>query len=152
MTTETISVEDRLAIYDRLGRYVWALDTGDVAGVEACFTPDARMTDTQGNVYDGPGGARRFASEFVTRPEFRGRQHLVTHLFVEGGDEQYIVTSYWTVVQWLTKAGEKAVVSIGWSKDTCVRTTSGWLISERWLGWFSDAHGPWVGPERPTQS
>ncbi len=147
MTLPAISVENRTAVYDRLGRYVWALDTGDVDGVVACFTPDGRASDTQGNFYGGPDGIRNFALEFVTRPDFRGRQHQVTHLFVEGDDSRCVVTSYWTVVKWYFDEDRKAIVSTGWSKDTCVKAEGDWLIEERWLGWFTDRHAPWVGPE-----
>jgi hypothetical protein len=34
-------MDDRLAILEVLNRYLHAVDTGDIAGVEACFTPDA---------------------------------------------------------------------------------------------------------------
>lgn len=144
--TQTIAPEDRLAIEDLIGRYVWALDTGDVDGVEAVFTPEGRAIDTVGNVYEGPGAARRFAVEFTTRPDFRGRQHFVTPLFFEGEGDRYVVTSYWTVFKWRFELGVKEVAVTGWSKDTVVRTPKGWLIEERWLGWFNDKRGPWVGP------
>ncbi len=144
--TGPFSVEDRNAVYDRLGRYVWALDIGDVDGVVACFTPDGRASDTQGNVYEGSGAIARFAREFIARPDFRGRQHQVTHLFVDGDDRRCVVTSYWTVVKWYFDEDRKAIVSTGWSKDTCVKTGGDWLMAERWLGWFTDKHAPWVGP------
>ena len=145
--TQKLSLEDRAAIADRLGRYVWALDTGNVPGVVACFTPDGTAVDTRGNRYDGDGAIARFASEFINRPDFRGRQHLVTHLFFEGDSERCVVTSYWTVVQWLVAEERKIVAAIGYSTDTCVKIDGDWLIAERWLGWFSDQHGPWVGPQ-----
>jgi uncharacterized protein (TIGR02246 family) len=144
--SETISPQDRFAIQDLIGRYVWALDSGDVDGVAAVFTPDGRAIDTQGNRYEGEGAARRFAIEFTTRPDFRGRQHLVTPLFFEGEGDRYVVTSYWTVVKWRFALNTKEVAVTGWSKDTVVRTDAGWLIEERWLGWYNDRVSPWVGP------
>ncbi len=57
-----------------------------------------------------------------------------------------MVTSYWTVVKWYFDEDRKVIVSTGWSKDTCVKTAGDWLIAERWLGWFTDKHAPWVGP------
>lgn len=144
--TQVITPQDRFAIEDLIGRYVWALDTGDIDGVEAVFTEDGRAIDTVGNIYEAPGAARRFATEFTTREDFRGRQHFVTPLYFEGEDDRYVVTSYWTVFKWRFELGVKEVAVTGWSKDTVVRTDRGWLIQERWLGWFNDKIGPWVGP------
>lgn len=142
-----LTLEDRAAIDDRLGRYCWTLDTGDVDGVVACFTPDGAAVDTQGNRDEGPGGIRNFATRFITRPDFRGRQHQVTHLFYEGDSERCVVTSYWTVFQWLFSANKKEVASVGYSYDTMVKRDGEWLIAERALGWLTDEHGPWFGPE-----
>ena len=143
---DAITPEDRFAIEDLIGRYLWNLDTGDVEGVVAVFTPDGVVIDTQANRYEGEGGSRRFAVEFITREDFRGRQHLVTPLFFEGGGDRYVVTSYWTVVKWRFALGTKEVASTGWSKDTVVRIDGRWLIQERRLGWWNDKHSPWVGP------
>src|SRR5438128_1796976 len=38
MSEAKISLEDRQEIYDTLARYVWSMDTGDIAGVVATFT------------------------------------------------------------------------------------------------------------------
>jgi ketosteroid isomerase-like protein len=37
----SVPVADRLDIHELLARYAWALDTGDLDGLVACFTPDA---------------------------------------------------------------------------------------------------------------
>jgi hypothetical protein len=36
-----LTTEDRIAINDLLAAYAWALDTGDVDALVACFTLDA---------------------------------------------------------------------------------------------------------------
>jgi hypothetical protein len=138
-----LSLEDRAAIEDRLGRYAWELDTGNIDGVVACFTPDGITVDTQGNRRDPTS----FAHDFITRPDFRGRQHQVTHLFFEGDNERCVVTSYWTVFRWQFKAEKRDVASVGYSKDTLVKRQGKWLISERALYWLTDEHGPWFGPK-----
>jgi hypothetical protein len=140
-----LTLEDRAAITDRLGRYAWALDTGSIEGVSACFTPDGVAIDTQGN----RSPALEFAHDFITRPDFRGRQHQITHLFFEGDTERCVVTSYWTVFRWLFKANTKEVASVGYSCDTLVKRNGNWLISERALYWLTDEHGPWFGPKAP---
>ncbi len=147
-----LSLEDRAAITDRLGRYVWALDSGDPDGVAACFTPDGVGIDTRGNRYDGPGGIRRFASTFINLPDFRGRQHQVSHLWFDGDGERCAVFSYWTVIKWYTEEDRKVVASTGWSRDTLVKTGGQWLIKERHLGWFSDRHGPWIGVDATDEN
>ena len=138
--------DDRWAICDLLGRYVWTLDTGDVDGVVACFTPDGVAVDTMGDRDVGADGIRNFATRFISRPDFRGRQHQVTHLFFEGDGARCVVTSYWTVIKWSFSADRKEVASVGYSYDTCVKAERGWLIAERSLGWLTDEHGPWFGP------
>ena len=140
-----LSLEDRAAIEDRLGRYVWALDIGDPDAVAACFTADGVGIDTRGRRYEGPGAIRRFAAEFINMPDFRGRQHQVTHLFFDGDAERCVVTSYWTVVKWWVDEDRKGIVSTGWSRDTLIKTGGEWMMTERHLGWFSDKHCPWVG-------
>ena len=146
MQDHVISVDDRMAVYDLLGRYVWALDSGDADGFVNLFTPNGSFVDTRGNRHGGPEGLRKAVMGYFNDPDFRGRQHLVTHLFVEGEPGRYTVTSYWTVIKWWFERNEKAVFSTGWSKDTCVKTPAGWKIEERALGWWTDQHCPWVGP------
>jgi uncharacterized protein (TIGR02246 family) len=139
-----LTPEDREAIRDRIGRYAWALDTGDAAGVAACFTPDGVAVDSQGNRYTD---IRAFADAFIGREDFRGRKHLINHLFLEGDGERCVATSYWTVVKWYFSEQRMAVVATGYSLDTMARGADGdWLIAERVIRWFSDQHGPWVGP------
>jgi len=41
----SLTVRDRIAIHELLARYAWALDTGDVEALVACFTPDAVMIE-----------------------------------------------------------------------------------------------------------
>ena len=45
MSGENLSLEDRQEIYDTLARYVWGMDTGDIEGVVATFTPDGVVKD-----------------------------------------------------------------------------------------------------------
>ena len=95
MADATISLEDRQAMYDTLARYVWGMDTADIEGVVATFTPDGVVKDVTGKRWDAAaGGVRGFATHFLTRPNRRGGQHHVQHLFVEPADGGgYRVTS-----------------------------------------------------------
>src|SRR5262249_60694658 len=69
MAREKISLEDRQEIYDTLARYVWGMDTGDIEGVVATCTPDGVVKDVTGKRWEAAqGGARGFATHFLTRP------------------------------------------------------------------------------------
>src|SRR6266478_4058667 len=88
MSGAKISLEDRQEIYDTLARYVWGMDTGDIEGVVATFTPDSVVKDVTGKRWDAAaGGARGFATHFLTRPNRRGGQHHVQHLFVDKAEK-----------------------------------------------------------------
>jgi hypothetical protein len=138
-----LTLEDRARIQDRIGRYVWALDIGDAEGVAACFTSDGQAVDSQGNRYTD---IKAFAQEFIQREDFRGRKHLINYLFYDGDSERCVVTSYWTVVKWYFAEQRMAVVATGYSLDTMQKLAGDWLIAERVIRWFSDQHGPWMGP------
>jgi hypothetical protein len=54
------------------------MDTGDIEGVVATFTPDGVVQDVTGKRWDAAaGGVRGFATHFLTRPNRRGGQHHV---------------------------------------------------------------------------
>lgn len=78
-----LAIEDRLAITDLIADYAWALDTGDVEALVACFTPDARMVEEvfeDPDVWEGHDGIRRVAEHYRNAPGFPGRQHHVTQI------------------------------------------------------------------------
>jgi hypothetical protein len=139
---EHLSLEDRQAIYDTLARYVWSMDTGDIEGVLAVFTPDGVVKDVTGKRWDADaGGVRGFATHFLTRPNRRGGQHHVQHLFVDkatGGG--YRVTSYWVAIRWDTTDDTKGIRAMGSYVDTCVQVEGKWLIKEKIIDpWNSDS-------------
>ena len=91
------------------------MDTGDIEGVVALFTPDGVIKDVTGKCWDAAaGGVRGFATHFLTRPNRRGGQHHVQHLLVEpanGGG--YRVTSYWVSIQWDAEGDRKFIRAMG---------------------------------------
>src|SRR5262245_16277448 len=70
MSGATISLEDRQEIYDVLARYVWSMDTGDIAGVVATFTLDGVVKDVTGKRWVlprvAPEDLRRISSRVPT--------------------------------------------------------------------------------------
>jgi hypothetical protein len=147
MPDATISLEDRQAIYDTLARYVWGMDTGDIEGVVSMFTPDGVVKDVTGKRWDAAaGGVRGFATHFLTRPNRRGGQHHVQHLFVEqaeGGGCR--VTSYWVSIQWDAEGDRKFIRAIGSYVDTCVNMDGRWRIKEKIIDPWNSATAPMVG-------
>jgi hypothetical protein len=138
---ENLSLEDRQALYDTLARYVWSMDTGDIEGVVATFTPDGVVKDVTGKRWDAPaGGVQGFATHFLTRPNRRGGQHHVQHLFVDkaaGGG--YRVISYWFSIQWNTAGDQKGIRAMGSYVDICVKVEGKWYIQEKIIDpWNSD--------------
>jgi len=147
MSEAKISLEERQEIYDTLARYVWGMDTGDIEGVVATFTPDGVVKVVTGKKWDSAaGGARGFATHFLTRPNRRGGQHHVQHLFVEKADGGgYRVISYWVSIRWDTERDDKSIRAMGSYIDTCVKMDGKWLIKEKIIDpWNSDT-APTVG-------
>ncbi|HXH10346.1 MAG TPA: nuclear transport factor 2 family protein [Alphaproteobacteria bacterium] len=148
MADTKISLEDRQEIYDTLARYVWGMDTADIEGVVATFTPDGVVTDVTGKRWDAAaGGVRGFATHFLTRPNRRGGQHHVQHLFVEpaaGGG--YRVTSYWVSMQWDAEHDQKFIRAMGSYVDICVKVEGRWLIREKIIDPWNSATAPIAQP------
>ncbi len=147
MANANISLEDRHAIYDTLARYVWGMDTGDIEGVVATFTTDGVVKDVTGKRWDAAaGGVRGFASHFLRRPDRRGGQHHVQHLFVEPADGGgYHVTSYWVSIQWDAEGDRKFIRAVGSYVDTCVKVNGQWLIKEKIIDPWNSATAPMAG-------
>jgi hypothetical protein len=147
MSGASISLAERQEIYDTLARYVWCMDTGDIEGVVATFTPDGVVKDVTGKHWDvAAGGARGFATHFLTRPNRRGGQHHMQHLFVEpaqGGG--YRVTSYWVSIQWDAESGTKAIRAMGSYVDTCVQVNGQWRMQEKIIDPWNSASAPITG-------
>jgi uncharacterized protein (TIGR02246 family) len=124
--------EDRDAITDLLRRYVWCMDTGDIEGIAATFTPDAAVKDITGRRWDGSDAPRSFASHFISRPDRPAAQHWVQHMDLEPVDEDTArVTSYWFTVVRDNDDNRKFVSNLGRYIDTCVKLDGRWLIKEK---------------------
>jgi hypothetical protein len=147
MSDAKISLVDRQDIYDTLARYVWSMDTGDIEGVVATFTPDGVVKDVTGKRWDATvGGARGFATHFLTGTGRRGGQHHVQHLFIDTADGGgYRVTSYWVSIRWDTQGDKKFMRAMGSYVDTCVQVDGKWLIKEKIIDPWNSETAPMVG-------
>jgi len=140
-----ISLADREAIFETLKRYLWCMDTTNIDGVVDTFTPDATVKDVTGKLWDlSAGGARGFATHFLTLPNRPDSQHWVQHMFVENADDNaYQVVSYWASLAWTAGSDEKFVRLLGSYRDTCVKVEGRGLIAEKIID-------PWSGLGVPT--
>ncbi len=140
-----IEASDYFAIQHLVSSYVWALDTGDLATLSQLFTDDALLQDTSGTEHFGKDNILAYFSSLTRSAKFRGRQHHIDHPLFERTQEGYICRSYWTVTKWDAVAATKLIEVAGHSRDIYVNTSSGWLMRERRLYYWTSTDCPW-GP------
>ena len=139
-------IEDRVAIEDLYADYVWALDSGNVDAFLQLFTADGVFGDTAGNRYKGHDAIRGYVSGLAARPEFRGRQHIISSLRFAADGDRVGVTAFWHVFKWVKATGAKTVEVTGHSDDVVVKTGGRWLFSQRVVYYWNDIDLPWAGP------
>ena len=155
-----ITLEDRFAIQDLLARYAWSLDTGDVDGLVACFTPDARMVEEvfeDADIWEGHDGIRRISEHYRNAVNFPGRQHHTSQLLVEGDTDDCRARSFAFVTEC---HGEPPYLLrfAGYYTDHIVKTGGQWLFKERIIRLWDGAvlkgfpgRGEWVPRKRPPE-
>ncbi len=137
-----LSAEDRLDIQELLARYAWTFDTGDVEGFVACFTHDATLCEDafeEPDIWRGTDGIRAMAEFFFSRPSFPGRQHHVSHILIDGADNDATVRSFCFVTDC---KGEPPfhLRFAGHYLDKVVRTDGRWQFRERLIrDWSGEA-------------
>ena len=155
-----LTLEDRFAIQDLLARYAWALDTGDIDALVACFTPDARMVEEvfeDPDVWIGHDGIRRVSEHYRNAANFPGRQHHTSQLLVDGDSQQASAKSMVFVTEC---HGEPPYLLrfAGYYQDKLVKQDGGWLFSERVIRlWDGEVlkrfpgKGQWIPRKRPPE-
>ena len=148
-----LTVEDRIAINDLLARYAWALDTGDVDALVACFTPTAVVIEEvfeEPDRWEGADGIRRLGEHFRNVPNFPGRQHHVSQLLVEGGNSRCSARSFVFVTEC---RGEPPYVLrfTGYYDDQLVKLDGRWLFKQRIIRlWDGEVLGRFPGRGQRT--
>jgi ketosteroid isomerase-like protein len=128
-----LSVADRIAIQDLIARYAWALDTGDVDGLVACFTPDCVVIEEvfeDPDRWEGHAGVRGLGEHYKNSPGFPGRQHHVSQSIVEGDSERCTVKAFAFVTEC---RGEPPYTLrfTGYYDDVLLQVKGQWLFHER---------------------
>lgn len=160
-STSGVTIADRMAIQDLLAKYAWALDTGDVDGFIACFTPDAVVIEEvfeEPDRWEGHANLRRLAEHYKSVPDFPGRQHHVSQVLVEGTARRCGVRSFAFVTEC---RGEPPYILrfAGYYEDRVVKVRGEWLFEQRiirlWdgpvLARFPGRDGRRVPRKRPAQ-
>jgi len=156
----TLAIEDRFALQDLIAAYSWALDTGDVEALVACFTPDARMVEEvfeDPDIWEGHDGIRRVAGHYRDAPGFPGRQHHVSQIqYMPREDGSVRMRSFAFVTEC---EGEPPYLLrfAGWYDDEAVKDEDGnWRFRRRTVRlWDGEVlknfpgRGQWVPRKRP---
>jgi len=132
----TMTTAERLAIHDLLSRAAYGLDAHDLALLEQCFAPDAKMlVRIARSETIGPFEGRQAIMKLMTdtlAAQTDTRRHVITNIFFESAE-----ASVATVVSNLTlfsiEHGEISVISSGIYRDRIVRHNDGWQFAERHL-------------------
>jgi hypothetical protein len=142
MAEHAISAEDRLDILELVGRYFWAIDTGDEGAVLACFTSDGVVRYDSGESYERPEGLRRFAVKAIGGERTRGRMHLNFPLFFRRDGDAIVLSTYLSSAQWRLPDPPQAFGSLRYVEDRCVKVDGTWRIRERAIHLWNDATMP----------
>lgn len=128
-----LTIADRIAINDLLAEYAWALDTGDVDALVACFTPDAVVIEEvfeDPDRWEGRDNIRRFAEHYRNVPNFPGRQHHVSQLVVKGDTKRCSARSFAFVTECQSEP-PYTLRFAGYYDDKLVKVRNRWLFRER---------------------
>ncbi len=131
--SKSLTIRDRVALGDLLARYAWALDTGDVDGFVACFTPDAVVVEEvfeDPDRWEGHASIRRLAEHYRSVPDFPGRQHHLSQPLIEGNARHCTIRSFVFVTEC---RGEPPYIVrfAGYYEDRAVKVRGKWLFKER---------------------
>ena len=130
----SISLEQRLAIHEFLGKAAYAYDVRDLSLLESGFAPDASMTmRIAGGDLIGPFEGRDAIMGLMRgsmEEQTDVRKHVISNVFIEEGEDGINATSFLTLIA--TENGQTRLLSAGIYRDTLVEgTDGGWQLAQR---------------------
>jgi hypothetical protein len=143
-----LTVADRLDIYDLFARYGWALDSGDADGVVAAFTPDG-VVEVMETTFEArfPNIREWITDFFATNEGFRGRQHYINQIVIDGDGQAARVKAFWMVVKAETVTSKTRFIhNNGYYNNTLIKVDGRWLFKEVQIRSWNDQDLPWRGP------
>lgn len=133
-----VSVADRMAILDLIGRYLFAVDTRREQDILDCFCEDGIVTYDTGESFEGPEGLTVFARKAIGSPDVAGRMHLNFPLFFRRDGDCVILRSYLSTAHWRLPDAPTAFGSLRFIEDCCVMTDRGWRMKARHIHLWND--------------
>jgi ketosteroid isomerase-like protein len=129
----SLSVEQKLAIHELLGRAALAYDERDMATLESGFIPDASLSmRIAGGDLIGPFEGREAIMKLFTdsmAQQSDVRRHVVSNIFFDESGDQPVAVSNLTLVA--TENGEIKLLTAGIYRDTVVKSDGVWRIARR---------------------
>lgn len=135
--------EERNGILDLFARYAWSFDCSDVEGVVRTFTADGVIEAQGAEVARGRDAIRAFVARVNAPRKGVSRQHCHDHpVFFREGNE-WVVYSYWNVIETDEAAHNSKVTNFGYYVSRCISTKAGWAFSKRSILPWNSARLPW---------
>ena len=129
----SLSLEQKLAIHELLGRAAYAYDERDLDALENSFDPAAVMSmRIAGGDLIGPFEGRDaimklFTDSMATQTDVR--RHVVSNIFFDESGANPVAISNLTLVA--TENGEIQLLTAGIYRDTMVQEKGNWCIANR---------------------
>jgi hypothetical protein len=155
-----LPVEDRIGLQDLIADYSWALDTGEVEDLVACFTEDAVMSEEvfeDPDIWEGHEGIRGVAEHYRNAAGFPGRQHHVTQTKYFPQEDGSVKMKSFAFVTECHDEPPYELRFTGWYDDHAVKGEDGkWRFRRRTVRlWDGEVlknfrgHGEWKPRKRP---
>ena len=127
-----MSLEDRAEVMDLVARYAECVDTADVEGYAALFTPDGVVEHSAGSV-KGRDEIRAWVAGLAKDGRIGPGSQLkhVLGLPVIRGDEQRCAARTYVMIPRMMESGEISTRLMGTYKDDIVKQDGRWLIEKR---------------------
>ena len=129
----TLSVEQKLAVHELLGRAAYAYDERDLAMLEDCFAEDASFTmRIAGGDLVGPFEGREAIMGLMRgsmEEQSDVRRHIVSNIFFDDSSDAITAVSNLTLVA--TENGEIQLLSAGLYRDTVIEQQGTWRVLRR---------------------
>ncbi len=119
---------DRLQLAALITRYARCVDTANVSGFIANFTPDATYTTSGGRTSKGHAEIQALFEDIVRRRQGAIR-HFVGQPSIEGNAEECEVQSYSLVL--IEDADGPRIRSVVEYTDRCAKIDGAWLFTAR---------------------
>ena len=128
-----LTLEQKLAIHELLGRAAYAYDERDMDMLERCFAQGASFSmRIAGGDPVGPFEGREAIMELMSgsmKEQNDVRRHVISNIFFDDSQAQPTVVSNLTLIA--TENGESQLLTSGVYYDSVVEEGGSWCISRR---------------------